>query len=260
MGALTAEVPKPMLLVSGKPLLEHVLERLQTAGVQSVFLVTGYRAETIEHYFADYPMRLVFQRQEAINGTARATLLAREFVGEDGFLLTYGDILVSAQDYQGIGAQLEANPTVADVLGVKRVEDPWQGAAVYEQQGRVTKIIEKPARGTSSTNWNMKSPARSRVKLVRVFESRCTTSRAPGATWGARKISPEPRILSPVALKRAKQAAWPRWLSRPSAVPDRATPIQRFSSDPGAGREPGHNRNIRPPFRGTGNRSHTTHR
>ncbi len=154
MGALTAEVPKPMLLVSGKPLLEHVLERLQTAGVQCVFIVTGYRAETIERHFAGYPMRLVFGRQESINGTAKATLLAREFVGEDGFLLTYGDILVSAQDYQGIGAQLEADSAVSDVLGVKWVEDPWQGAAVYEEQGRVTKILEKPARGTSSTHWN----------------------------------------------------------------------------------------------------------
>ncbi|MDQ6759047.1 MAG: sugar phosphate nucleotidyltransferase [Acidobacteriota bacterium] len=154
MGALTAEVPKPMLLVSGKPLLEHVLERLRTAGIESVFLVTGYRAETIEQHFAGYPMPLVFRRQESLNGTARATLLARDFAGEDGFLLTYGDILVSAQDYRGIGAQLEADSATSGVLGVKRVEDPWQGAAVYEEQGRVTKIVEKPARGSSSTHWN----------------------------------------------------------------------------------------------------------
>ena len=154
MGALTAELPKPMLVVSGKPLLEHVLERLRRAGIEAVFVVTGFRAETIERYFADYPMRLVFGRQESINGTAKAALLAREFVGDESFLLTYGDILVSAGEYLGIVAQLEANRDTAGVLAVKRVDDPWQGAAVYEEQGRVMRIVEKPARGSSSTNWN----------------------------------------------------------------------------------------------------------
>ena len=154
MGALTAELPKPMLVVSGKPLLEHVLERLRKAGIVDVFVVTGFRAETIERYFAGYPMRLVFGRQEAINGTAKAALLAREFVADDSFLLTYGDILVSAGEYLGIGAQLGADHETSGVLAVKRVDDPWQGAAVYEENGRVKRIVEKPVRGTSSTNWN----------------------------------------------------------------------------------------------------------
>ena len=154
MGALTADVPKPMLAVCGKPLLEHVLERLRAAGIEAVFVVTGFRAEKVERYFAGYPMRLVFGRQEAINGTAKAALLARDFVADDSFLLTYGDILVSAAEYVGIAAQLEAGRDIASVLAVKRVDDPWQGAAVYEEAGRVTRIVEKPVRGTSSTNWN----------------------------------------------------------------------------------------------------------
>ena len=143
-----------MLVVSGKPLLEHVLERLRKAGIEAVFVVTGFRAETIERYFSSYPMRLVFGRQQSINGTAKAALLAREFVGDDPFLLTYGDILVGSEEYLGIAAQLEADRATSGVLGVKRVDDPWKGAAVYEEAGRVSRIVEKPARGTSSTNWN----------------------------------------------------------------------------------------------------------
>jgi dTDP-glucose pyrophosphorylase len=40
------------------------------------------------------------------------------------------------------------------VVAVKAVDDPWQGAAVYEDHGRVQRIIEKPAKGTSTTQWN----------------------------------------------------------------------------------------------------------
>ena len=154
MGNLTEDLPKPMLPVAGKPLLEHILDRLRSAGFTDVFIVTGYRAEVIEAHFRDYPLRLTFARQAIVNGTGSAALLAREFAGEDPFFFTFGDILVPAADYQGILARLLAEPSAQAVVGVKFVDDPYQGAAVYEDEGRVTQIIEKPPKGTSTTNWN----------------------------------------------------------------------------------------------------------
>ena len=47
MGELTAEVPKPMLPVHGKPLIQHVLENLETAGLREFGIVTGYQSESI---------------------------------------------------------------------------------------------------------------------------------------------------------------------------------------------------------------------
>ncbi len=47
MGSLTIERPKPMVLVHGKPIIEHLLDRLRAAGFTSAFIVTGYRAEMI---------------------------------------------------------------------------------------------------------------------------------------------------------------------------------------------------------------------
>ena len=47
MGTLTEELPKPMLSVAGKPLLEHILDRLGQAGVNECGLITGYRHETV---------------------------------------------------------------------------------------------------------------------------------------------------------------------------------------------------------------------
>lgn len=154
MKELTEHLPKPMLRVNGKPLLEHALDRLRAAGFEECFLVTGYRAELIEEHFRDYPMRLVFHRQDPIDGTGSAALLARDFAGADPFLLTFGDIVMDAEDYAGIARRLEEDPAAVAAAGVKYVEDPWQGAAVYEKAGVVTRIVEKPAPGTSTTHWN----------------------------------------------------------------------------------------------------------
>ena len=94
---------------------------------------------------------MVLRRQEVRDGTARAALLAQDFVGADSFLLTYGDILVAPEAYQGIAARLADYEAV---LAVKHVDDPWRGAAVYTEGDRVTRIVEKPPRGASTTPWN----------------------------------------------------------------------------------------------------------
>jgi NDP-sugar pyrophosphorylase family protein len=154
MGDLTGDLPKPMLPVAGRPILEHVLDGLQAAGFTSAAVVTGYRAEAVENHFRSYPMPLTFVRQEVINGTGTAALLCRDFAGTDPFLFTFGDILVSAADYAGIFERLSSNPVAQAAVGVKWVDDPFQGAAVYEEGGAVTRIIEKPPKGTSHTHWN----------------------------------------------------------------------------------------------------------
>src|SRR5438067_3173607 len=91
MHELTADLPKPMLRVGGRPILEIVLDRLIEAGYSEALVVTGYRAESIENYFQGFRLPLRFVRQSPIDGTAKAALLAREFVGADDFLLTFGD-------------------------------------------------------------------------------------------------------------------------------------------------------------------------
>jgi UDP-N-acetylglucosamine diphosphorylase / glucose-1-phosphate thymidylyltransferase / UDP-N-acetylgalactosamine diphosphorylase / glucosamine-1-phosphate N-acetyltransferase / galactosamine-1-phosphate N-acetyltransferase len=154
MKQLTDDRPKPMLPLGGKPMLEHVLDRLRAAGFTEVLIVTGYRGEMIEEHFRGYPMRLVYRVQETLDGTGGAARLARDFVGGDDFLLTFGDILVNAEDYAGLAARLDSDAQTQAVAGVKWVDDPWQGAAVYEQDGIVLRMVEKPPPGTSTTHWN----------------------------------------------------------------------------------------------------------
>jgi NDP-sugar pyrophosphorylase family protein len=53
MRELTNELPKPMLRVQGKPILEHIVAGIVAAGVREIFIVTGWRAKVVENHFGD---------------------------------------------------------------------------------------------------------------------------------------------------------------------------------------------------------------
>ena len=103
MKELTEEIPKPMLKVQGKPILEHIILGLRTNGIEQIQIVTGFRAEKVESYFGDgkkWKCDISYVRQVQADGTGKAPELAANFVGREPFLLTYGDILVTPDTYQ----------------------------------------------------------------------------------------------------------------------------------------------------------------
>jgi UDP-N-acetylglucosamine diphosphorylase / glucose-1-phosphate thymidylyltransferase / UDP-N-acetylgalactosamine diphosphorylase / glucosamine-1-phosphate N-acetyltransferase / galactosamine-1-phosphate N-acetyltransferase len=147
MRDLTNERPKPMLPVQGKPILEHILTGLIGAGIREVFIVTGFRAEAIEEYFGDgrrWGVRIACGRQVVQDGTGKAPEVARAFVGDDDFLLTYGDILVRPATYpQMIRRFREGN--FAGLLTVTAGQDVTKGAVnFFDSDFCLTRLVEKP--------------------------------------------------------------------------------------------------------------------
>src|SRR5437660_9928709 len=52
MRELTADLPKPMIEVRGKPVLQHIVEGLRDAGVRKLFVIVGYREDAVQNFFA----------------------------------------------------------------------------------------------------------------------------------------------------------------------------------------------------------------
>lgn len=157
MKHLTAERPKPLVPVAGRPILEWLLVRLRDAGIQRFVIVTGYLGRQIEAAFGDgarLGIETVFVRQVEQSGTATALLLCREHVPSAPFVLSWGDILVEPRNYARLLAAFGERPCDL-LLTVNRVDDPYRGAAVYlRDDGTVERIVEKPPQGASTTNWN----------------------------------------------------------------------------------------------------------
>jgi NDP-sugar pyrophosphorylase family protein len=155
LGVLTDNRPKPMLPIHGVPMLEHIMAGIanETQIIEFV-LVTGYRADVIQDYFADgsrWGWQIEYAHQDTPRGVGDAVHCARSFLSDAPFLMTYGDILVDPANYRRFGDVHEETL----LIGLNWVQDPWRGAAVYlDPAGAITRIEEKPAPGTADTHWN----------------------------------------------------------------------------------------------------------
>lgn len=155
LGPLTDTFPKALLQVGGEPILHRIIDALAAAGVTDVAVVTGHAAAALERETGNgerWGVRLRYFRQEALDGTAAATSLAREDVGDAPFFVGWGDIVVAAGNYARV---LDAGRETGSALAVNQVDDPFAGAAVYvNDRGFVTRLVEKPPKGTAQTRWN----------------------------------------------------------------------------------------------------------
>ena len=148
MRELTNELPKPMLRVQGKPILEHIITGILAAGVRDIFIVTGFRAEVVENHFGDgskWNARIAFGRQVVQDGTGKAPELAKDFIGDSPFLLTYGDILVPPTTYPQMRRRFKEGD-FAGVITVTPGEDVTKGGLnFFDQQFCLKRLVEKPS-------------------------------------------------------------------------------------------------------------------
>lgn len=155
LGDLTRDTPKPLLEVGGQPIIFRIIEGLAEAGVRDVTVVTGHMAEVLEASLGDggrWGVTVRCVRQERLDGTARAAVLARPFLRDRPFFVGWGDIVVEAINYARV---IEGAEQTGASIAVNDVEDPWSGGAVYvDGDMRVLRIVEKPPKGTSTTRWN----------------------------------------------------------------------------------------------------------
>jgi len=154
MRDLTANAPKPMIKVRGKPILLHIVEGLQRAGIKDFLIIIGYHGEMVREYFGDgtcFGLRISYAIQTVQDGTGRVVELAREFVGAEPFILHYGDILVDLQNYERLAT---LSPETEAIVTVKGNEDVSKGGAVFvNKRMEVTDVREKAKAGEPISRW-----------------------------------------------------------------------------------------------------------
>jgi len=145
---LTNGMPKAMIKVGGKPILERTLSILPEK-IEEAILVIGYKGEKIKKHFGDsfYPehgerikaTKLTYVEQPEQKGTADALMRARPVLRGGNFLLLYGDDLYHEEDLQR--ACENSDPMVL----VKRHQNPERfGVCFVDRNNRLLKIVEKP--------------------------------------------------------------------------------------------------------------------
>ncbi|QOV35720.1 glucose-1-phosphate thymidylyltransferase [Streptomyces ferrugineus] len=143
---LSHTMPKQLIPVAGRPVLVHVLENLRELGIEEIGVIVGDWREAIEAVLGDgsaFGARVTYIPQEAPLGLAHCVLIAREFLGEDDFVLYLGDTVLT-EGVAGVAREFAAAPTAARIV-VQKVADPRAfGVVETDLDGRVTRLVEKP--------------------------------------------------------------------------------------------------------------------
>jgi len=132
--------PKPLVSVAGKPMLEHVLDRVMGENPEKLVFITGYLGEQIEAWArSTYDIPVEFVEQPQMLGQTDAIVRTREIVNDDALIL-FPDMLFEA-DFSGL-----RDLGVDGVAFTKEVDDPSAyGIAVLDDDGAIARLIEKPS-------------------------------------------------------------------------------------------------------------------
>lgn len=140
----TEVIPKPLLPIGEKSVLEIQIEGLKKFGFDEIFLATNYKSEYIGNFFGDgsrYGVKLVISKEEKPLGTAGPLSLLREQLTEP-FLLMNGDILSLINYKEFYEFSLKQNSLLT--LAIKKEITPFAFGNIFFEGNRVIGIQEKP--------------------------------------------------------------------------------------------------------------------
>lgn len=157
---LTSCVPKPLVQIAGRPVMEHILLLLKKYGITEVVSNTYHLGDKLQAYFSDIQERegitLNFVNEERLSGVAGGIRKCREYLEGSTALIIMGDALTNVD----LGKLYEAHKKAVKEKGAKvtiaqmQIEDTTQfGVIVTNEEGRVTSFQEKPKAEDALSNW-----------------------------------------------------------------------------------------------------------
>ena len=147
----TAVRPKPMVEIGKKPIIWHIMKTYAHHGFKEFVLCLGYKGEMIKQYFAvgveDWSVTAVDTGERALKGARLKRI--QKYIDGDTFMVTYGDGVANV-DIKALLAFHKKHGKLATVTGV-RPRSAF-GEIRFEQDGTVTKFIEKPQFSAETIN------------------------------------------------------------------------------------------------------------
>lgn len=141
---VNATVPKPMIPIDGKPILEYQMESLKKQGYTDIILIVGHMGDVIQKYFDDgsrFGVKISYIVEEQPLGTAGALFFLKDVIQED-FLLLNGDIIFDV-DIQKFLEYHHKQGTIATILTHPNSHPYDSGIIIADEKNRVTNWLHK---------------------------------------------------------------------------------------------------------------------
>jgi len=144
LGPFTKILPKPLMPLGDKPIIEIIMDRFKQHGIGRFFVTLNYKGRMIEAYLSgidkDFSVKYVWEKEYL--GTAASLKLIEDDLG-DAFIVSNCDILVNI-DYADLVKFHHSNNNVLTVTGSMQHHKIPYGVIHFEKEGRINRIQEKP--------------------------------------------------------------------------------------------------------------------
>lgn len=142
---LTRHIPKPMVPIVNRPVMEHIVELLARHGFKNIMVNLHYLSDQIETYFGNgskWGVKIKYSREDKLWGDAGSVKRCEEFF-DDTFLVVGGDDLADLDLTRIVRIHKEKKALATIALSL--VDDPSEyGIALLNERGRITRFLEKP--------------------------------------------------------------------------------------------------------------------
>ena len=153
MRPFTYEMPKPMLPVNGRPLIEHLLDLFKKYGIYEIILSVGYLKEKIKDHFGDgsrFGVNIAYVEEDKPLGTAGPLRLCKDMLNET-FILSNGDELKNI-NLQEMMYKFHRQNNALATMALTTVEDTAAYGVARLSGSRILEFVEKPKKGKAPSN------------------------------------------------------------------------------------------------------------
>jgi mannose-1-phosphate guanylyltransferase len=154
LAAMTNDRPKPMLEVGGRPLVEHTIRQLSTAGVEQIGMNLYQHPDAVRRHFGDgsrFGVEIRYSIEPEPYGTAGALRPFRDMLGEP-FFVAYGDNLTTC-DFAALARAHDEHGGIGTIALFWRDDVTKHSAVAMQPDMRIMRFIEKPKAEEAPSQW-----------------------------------------------------------------------------------------------------------
>ena len=153
---ITLAIPKELLMVGDKAVIEHVIDSMRLAGIADITIVVGWRKHAILDYLGSgerIGVRLTYVVQDRRDGLARAVASGEHVIGKESFLVVLGDNFFYPKTFLRDIIDFHNKVGADATIGVAEVDDPTRHGMIKPgENNRIVDIIEKPSKEETPSN------------------------------------------------------------------------------------------------------------
>ena len=158
---ITDKIPKPLIPINGKPLIERTIKYLKKYGITEIIISSGYKSDLIKKFLKNkknFGCEIIFSNEKTPLGTGGAIKKALKYVDEESFLVLNGDIVtnidlkkilkkpntIAANELKTKFGTMEIKKNKILKFNEKKdVSDVWMNPGIYHLSKNIEKIIPK---------------------------------------------------------------------------------------------------------------------